>query len=214
MPPKARAPEARMVFGWGQVCGVEICTCSGPSRCLPTGTWHCWSRHCGCRRDWRRHRCGSVSRTGISGHSMRWSHRRHGWNTGSSWRVLLSTQRLSKFRKTSFDSLRQSCISFLDGSIALLDPSNHSLLPHMDIAQLIQTLGEHCLQGNVLISSRTSNLPLHILCPLAAPGMRMDTSYSLQLQTAPTILTTSKSRHHRSSRMGSDVKGSCECFHG
>ena len=36
MPPKARAPEARMVFGWGQVCGVEICTCSGPSRCLPT----------------------------------------------------------------------------------------------------------------------------------------------------------------------------------
>ena len=36
MPPKARAPEARMVFGWGQVSGVEICTCSGPSRCLPT----------------------------------------------------------------------------------------------------------------------------------------------------------------------------------
>ena len=36
MPPKARAPEARMVFGWGQVCGVEICTYSGPSRCLPT----------------------------------------------------------------------------------------------------------------------------------------------------------------------------------
>ena len=36
MPPKARAPEVRMVFGWGQVCGVEICTCSGPSRCLPT----------------------------------------------------------------------------------------------------------------------------------------------------------------------------------
>ena len=25
-----------MVFGWGQVCGVEICTYSGPSRCLPT----------------------------------------------------------------------------------------------------------------------------------------------------------------------------------
>ena len=25
-----------MVFGWSQVCGVEICTYSGPSRCLPT----------------------------------------------------------------------------------------------------------------------------------------------------------------------------------
>ena len=36
MPPKARAPEARMVFGWDQVSGVEFCTCSGPSRCLPT----------------------------------------------------------------------------------------------------------------------------------------------------------------------------------
>ena len=34
MPPKARAPEARMVFGWDQVSGVEFCTCSGPSRCL------------------------------------------------------------------------------------------------------------------------------------------------------------------------------------
>ena len=38
MPPKARAPEARMVFGWDQVSGVEFCTCSRPSRCLPT-TW-------------------------------------------------------------------------------------------------------------------------------------------------------------------------------
>ena len=36
MPPKARAPEARMVFGWDQVSGVKFCTCSGPSRCLPT----------------------------------------------------------------------------------------------------------------------------------------------------------------------------------
>ena len=36
MAPKARAPEARMVFGWDQVSGVEFCTCSGPSRCLPT----------------------------------------------------------------------------------------------------------------------------------------------------------------------------------
>ena len=25
-----------MVFGWDQVSGVEFCTCSGPSRCLPT----------------------------------------------------------------------------------------------------------------------------------------------------------------------------------
>ena len=36
MPPKARAPEARMAFEWGQVSGVKFCTCSGPSRCLPT----------------------------------------------------------------------------------------------------------------------------------------------------------------------------------
>ena len=36
MPPKARAPEARMVFGWDQVSRFEFCTFSGPSRCLPT----------------------------------------------------------------------------------------------------------------------------------------------------------------------------------
>ena len=36
MPPKARAPEARMVFEWDRVSGVEFCTCCGPSRCLPT----------------------------------------------------------------------------------------------------------------------------------------------------------------------------------
>ena len=35
MPPKAYAPEARMVFKWDQVSGVEFCTFSGPSRCLP-----------------------------------------------------------------------------------------------------------------------------------------------------------------------------------
>ena len=48
MPPKARAPEVRMVFGWGQLCGVEICTYSGPSRCLPTvlkGICVCKSKH-------------------------------------------------------------------------------------------------------------------------------------------------------------------------
>ena len=36
MPPKARTPEARMAFEWGQVSGVKFCTCSGPSRCLST----------------------------------------------------------------------------------------------------------------------------------------------------------------------------------
>lgn len=35
MPPKAYAPEARMVFKWDQVSGVEFCIFSGPSRCLP-----------------------------------------------------------------------------------------------------------------------------------------------------------------------------------
>ena len=35
MPPKARAPEARICLG-GTKFGVEFCTCSGPSRCLPT----------------------------------------------------------------------------------------------------------------------------------------------------------------------------------
>ena len=40
MPPKARAPEARMAFEWGQVSGVKFCTCSGPSRCLPTVPKH------------------------------------------------------------------------------------------------------------------------------------------------------------------------------
>ena len=45
MPPKARAPEARMAFQYGQVSGVKFCTCSGPSRCLPR-VWKKWVKEC------------------------------------------------------------------------------------------------------------------------------------------------------------------------